>query len=120
MSRQTQQSKEGEINMSPKLNQHLINALSGTRVLITQLSIEEEKSFSDSPLNFTIPIKLDNSKIVKCSCCENSNTNWCWNCERPHCDKHGRAVYCGFMINTLCLDCAKKLLQEVQRGDCYV
>lgn len=95
----------------PIINNQLLKAMSGLRIAISKLSIEQEKNFCDSPLNTALSFRFDNSQVVKCYCCDSDNTNWCWNCEKPHCDKHAKAVFCGFMINTLCSDCAERLIK---------
>jgi len=98
-----------------ELTNQLLNTLSGLRIAVTKYTIEQEKSFCNSPLNNVLSIRLKNSEVVKCYCCNRDNTNWCWNCNKPHCDKHARAVLIpvgySFMINTLCSDCADILIK---------
>ena len=92
-----------------KIRDGLKETINGKIVLLNKYVIEEERSFPNSPLRNTITLSLNNQKTVKCSWCERMNTNWCWNCEKPHCDKHAKAVFIACLVNTLCEDCSKEL-----------
>jgi hypothetical protein len=52
---------------------------------------------------------MKDMEYKKCYACEKTNTNFCWNCEKPHCDDHARAIFTYPLVNTLCLECAQEL-----------
>ena len=100
-----------------KIRSELKNVLAGKTIMLTKLSIENEKKFADSPFTTSLPITFKSFREAKCFWCENPRTNFCWNCERPHCDKHARAIFFPTLhiINTFCLECAEELEKEVEK-----
>lgn len=93
-----------------KPNQEIVNIFSKREKLcLTMFTIEEEKKYSDSP--FHSAIKVGDNKVCKCHWCEEDNTNYCWNCDKPHCDSHARGVLVFPMLNTFCLECADEFLK---------
>lgn len=100
-----------------KIREDIKHILSGQEILITKFSISKEKKLGNEIINNSINIKLGNIKLTKCKWCKENNTNWCWNCEKPHCDKHAKSIMIKNIpiINTLCLDCAKEF-EKLIRG----
>lgn len=85
-----------------------VREVCGMGALLGELSLNEERKHTDSPLNKTIVIS-DGTSRKKCTWCKQLNENWCWNCEKPHCGDHARMVWIPQpkTILTLCLRCAK-------------
>lgn len=99
-----------------KIKKEIKEVLSGRMALLTKLSIQDEKKFLNSPLNNAIPIRFKNFKECNCFWCKNVRTNFCWNCNKPHCDKHARAIFFPVgIINTFCLECSKELKKLIKQ-----
>jgi len=81
------------------------------KIGITRGSIAYEKGFSDSPFNHMIEIPMKDQRFTQCYNCGKNNTNWCWNCERPHCDDCAVAIFAFPSIFTMCFECADSLLK---------
>lgn len=93
-----------------KIREEIIDALGGKKVALTDLTLDKEVLYSDSPFRNALDIKLtDADKKVKCYECKNININWCWNCEKAHCQKHSRGIFVYPLVLTMCLECAKEL-----------
>lgn len=54
--------------------------------------------------------KLDGD-LTKCAECDEINFDWCWNCEKPVCKKHGYviAIPKHNIKNSLCVECKEAL-----------
>ena len=94
-----------------KIRDEIKDVLRG-KIVVSKYNMEEESKFKDSPLNNMLSLNLKDFKLKKCSYCEDLCTNYCWNCEKPHCNKHAHAVFSFPMINTLCVECFNDLIKD--------
>ena len=93
-----------------KIRAEILSILSGRQFMLLK--------YKDALVNEALKIKTDNAKPVKCYACEKTCSNWCWNCEKPHCDEH--AVYLLFhrfpIMLTFCLECNKEFIKLIENA----
>lgn len=100
-----------------KIRPEIISIFKQMPFAVGIVTIKEEKSLPNSLLNHAIEIKIDDHDAPqKCYCCNETNTNYCWNCETATCDNHAVAIYFKPLINTLCLDCTKELFKLLEKN----
>lgn len=78
--------------------------------MVNQVTISEERKHKDSPIHDCISIPLAENKKTMCAFCKKTNTNYCWNCEKAHCDDHAYLVFNKGFMNTFCTECYKDLI----------